>query len=479
MKDQSFRNFEHIVIDSASTDGTKEIVSKYKDVIFISSKDRGIYFGMNKAFSIAKGEFIVFLNSDDWYYSSDVLKEVSLGLGEEVDALFGNIFIVNNYYPFRVFRKWINLRSHLHSNKILPLNIPHPSFFVRTSLIKEVGIFDTRFKIAADYDLISRTVEALKPSRFVYLNNFTTVMRDGGKSSKNIFAIFTSNSELLFSGKYSILSILKKISKKIYQIQFNSNQILPPSFSLLSQETSDLSVSVVYFDTPMEIFLKTIESLLNSKGLRLSIFIINNSKKVLPKEILGNKKIHVLNTHANIGFGSAHNIVILGSLNSRFHLCLNPDVSFEPNLLKSMISSFNWERIGFLIPAIKFYNGKHHFSFRPFPGLFDFFKSKFFKYSVKHSPGFYPVECVSGCFLLAQTRDFQKLGGFDERFFLYMEDVDISRRMHKLKNNYFSSQFSIVHRFERGSSKSIKLFLIHLNSFLKYLIKWKFNYDPI
>jgi GT2 family glycosyltransferase len=475
LESQSFRNFEHLVIDNLSTDGTKEIISKYKDTIFISSKDSGIYFAMNKAFSIAKGEFIVFLNSDDWLYSEDALKEVSSTLDHGYDALFGNIYIVKSQYPFNIFRIWTN--SYFIRNKLTvrPYHIPHPSFFIRTSIAKKVGVFDTRFEIAADYDLTSRVLRFLEPNKLAYLHKFLIVMRDGGKSSKNILAILTSNSELFFSGKYNFSILFKKIFKKILQIKLNSEPVVPPSFVFFGKDRIDLSVSVVYYDTPVEIFLKTIESLLNSKDVRLSIYIINNSKIVLPIEILGNKKIHILNTGKNLGFGRAHNIALFSSLNSKFHLCLNPDVSFGPNLLKGMISFFNWEEIGFLIPSIQSSNGSKHFSFRPFPRLIDLFRSKFFKSSTLHRPGSYSVECVSGCFLLAQTRDFKTLGGFDKRFFLYMEDVDISRRMYKLKNNYFSSQFSITHRFERGSSKSLKLFFLHFISIIKYLIKWKFN----
>ena len=85
---------------------------------------------------------------------------------------------------------------------------------------------------------------------------------------------------------------------------------------------------------------------------------------------------------------------------------------------------------------------------------------------------FYP-EFMHGCFMLFKTADFKYLGGFDERYFLYMEDADICRRIDKIeKKILFFPNVEITHQLQKGSSKSIKLFIYHLSSAIKYFLKW-------
>lgn len=473
VSNQSYKNYEHIIIDNCSNDGTKEIVAKYNKAIFISAQDQGTYFAMNFAMTVAKGEFIFFLNSDDWLSNSNILRDISLKLSLEIDCLFGNILIVNNFYPFKVFRVWRFKEGIFRNNRIIKTHlIPHPSFFIRKSVARKIGAFNTNLKIASDYEFISKALKYVDHKRIYFLDEYVTVMRRGGLSSKNVFAILQANIELILEAKFSFSEILKKIFRKLFQINLKSVNRLPPSFTFFQHTPVDLSVALVYFDTNSKVLLRTINSVLLSKGIYISIYVINNSLEPLPKEILANHKIHILNTNKNIGFGAAHNLVIHRISKSGFHLCLNPDVSFNSKLLSNLISTYKQGKMGFLIPRIVDSFGRFHYSFRSRPTIMDLFLSKFFgKKNQFHNVGAYPVDCVSGCFIFSKTSLIKKLGGFDERFFLYMEDVDISMRMSAIRKNYYCSNLCIEHQYERGSSKSIYLFLLHFTSVLKFLAK--------
>lgn len=145
---QTYNNIEFIVVDGASTDGTIEIVNKYKEKIshFISEPDKGIYDAMNKGIKAANGEWINFMNAGDTFYSKN---SVSLMINKFLRD--GNIDV---YYGYQVhsfeYGKYIRKRLPLeYFSRCMPIG--HASTFVRSALLKESG-FDCRFKVAADYN---------------------------------------------------------------------------------------------------------------------------------------------------------------------------------------------------------------------------------------------------------------------------------------------------------------------------------------
>lgn len=149
--EQSFRDFEYLIIDGGSTDGTLEIINRYRDHIrlVISEPDDGIFDAMNKGIQHASGEFIGLLNSDDWYepdtlelvsnaYHKSGQKTVFHGLCKEID---------HNREG----------KIHAYHHDVLPVHsIAHPTCFVPMLVYKEHGIYDTTFKIAGDYEFLLR-----------------------------------------------------------------------------------------------------------------------------------------------------------------------------------------------------------------------------------------------------------------------------------------------------------------------------------
>jgi glycosyltransferase involved in cell wall biosynthesis len=145
--DQGFESKEHLIIDSASTDGTQGIVQTYKEqyphVRMISEKDSSIYDAMNRGVALAQGEWVIFLGSDDELYDSSVLEDISEFLAEDTDLLYGDVWLKG------VLKRYGGRFSLL---RLRMMNICQQSIFYRRSIFESVGAFDTRFKVSADWD---------------------------------------------------------------------------------------------------------------------------------------------------------------------------------------------------------------------------------------------------------------------------------------------------------------------------------------
>ena len=155
---QNYADKEYIIIDGASTDGSIEIINKYKDQIqyFVSEPDGGIYEAMNKGISASTGDVIGILNSDDLYKNANILQQISDRFSENVDAVCTDVEIfrghpenVVRYYSCTKWKPWMFRVGH---------QPPHPGFFVRKNCYNKFGIFDTSYKIAADFDLLFRLI---------------------------------------------------------------------------------------------------------------------------------------------------------------------------------------------------------------------------------------------------------------------------------------------------------------------------------
>ncbi|WP_319941267.1 glycosyltransferase family 2 protein [Leptospira sanjuanensis] len=146
---QKARNFEHIVVDGLSTDGSKNYLESFKKppFIFISEKDDGIYFAQNKGIEKARGKYVLFLNSGDTLASANTIDEI-FSYRFESDLIYGNMFIESSSNIQRLGKQPKKLTlTHLMLDTIW-----HPSCLIRRDLFKRFGLYDTNFKIVADYE---------------------------------------------------------------------------------------------------------------------------------------------------------------------------------------------------------------------------------------------------------------------------------------------------------------------------------------
>lgn len=182
---QSYPDREHIVIDGASTDGTLAILEAHHPqlAVLISEPDRGIYDALNKGLTQASGEVIGFLHADDVYADAEVLTRIAAAFADPaVDAVYGDLVYVSQADTDRVIRYWRagEYRSARLHWGWMP---PHPTLYLRRALYERHGIFNLRYRIAADYDLMLRLLSRLT-GRVVYLPQVR--MRLGGISNHKL-----------------------------------------------------------------------------------------------------------------------------------------------------------------------------------------------------------------------------------------------------------------------------------------------------
>jgi glycosyltransferase len=197
---QDYNNYEHILIDGGSTDNTLAIIKQYQNsqndgiVTCISEKDHGIYDAMNKGIKLCSGDAIGFLNSDDAFAHSNVLSLISTKLEDNsVDAVYGDLLYVDSFDSKKTKRVWKS--GYLPKNKMkYGWHPPHPTFYVRANILKSRGLFDTSFRIGADYELMVRLIQKGSIS-LAYIPDFLVLMTEGGVSNKSFKNILTANIE--------------------------------------------------------------------------------------------------------------------------------------------------------------------------------------------------------------------------------------------------------------------------------------------
>ncbi|TXB65411.1 glycosyltransferase [Vicingus serpentipes] len=148
---QTNKNFEYIVIDGNSSDGSKEVIEDYKDRIdlCVSEPDKGIYNAMNKGINNANGDYLLFINSGDELYNTNVLEENIAELHSE-DLIYFDLL--------QVFKDKTNLHrfpDEINNNTFLKGTIGHPTTFIKKDLFHKIGLYDETLNIVADWKFFS------------------------------------------------------------------------------------------------------------------------------------------------------------------------------------------------------------------------------------------------------------------------------------------------------------------------------------
>lgn len=194
----------------------------------------------------------------------------------------------------------------------------------------------------------------------------------------------------------------------------------------------------------------------------------------------------------NKGYGGGHNVALRKAKdeNSQYHLVVNPDVWFGAEVIPALWKLMEEDKdIALVMPKVLFLNGSVQHLAKLLPTPLDLF-CRFFmpakliskrndKFELKHS-GYdkeMNVPFLSGCFMFLRVNALKNEGLFDERFFMYMEDVDLTRRLHAKYKTLFYPSVSIYHRFSRLSYHKLSLSFVHMSSVVKYFNKWGWIYD--
>jgi glycosyltransferase involved in cell wall biosynthesis len=221
---QNYPNIEYIVVDGKSTDGTIEIIESYGKKIdrFISEPDNGLYDAMNKGISMASGNIIGFLNSDDVYYDKNIVKTIADTFkAHDIDCLFGDLVYVNPDNPDRIVRYYSSKKFNNSKFKFgyMPA---HPTFYCKKEIYDKLGNFETDYKIAADYEILLRFLKVHK-IKYKYIPELFVKMRTGGVSTNSFKSNWILNLEILrackkHNIKTNLFNIYLKYFDKIFEL---------------------------------------------------------------------------------------------------------------------------------------------------------------------------------------------------------------------------------------------------------------------
>lgn len=259
----------------------------------------------------------------------------------------------------------------------------------------------------------------------------------------------------------------------------------------------DLTISIVTYNTNKGELLKVLQCLEKIK-LNKKIFISDNSENQNIKKIieeLNNNQIEYIFNNSNKGFGAGHNIIINKllnkELNSKYHLIMNSDIYFKENTVEKLLAYMsNHEKIGQIGPKIMGKDGTLTYSCKLFPTPLNLIIRRFIplkkiveKMDYDYEMRWYNYKNIvegsllSGCFMLLRTEVFEKVGKFDEKYFMYLEDYDFCRRIGEKYEVIYYPEVEIVHEHAKSSYKTKKMLLIHIKSALTYFNKWGWIFD--
>ena len=246
-----------------------------------------------------------------------------------------------------------------------------------------------------------------------------------------------------------------------------------------------VSASIVIYNENKETLEKALSSFM-AIALDKELVVVDNSPTPRLKTFIEKFKYtkYIFNGR-NLGFGAGHNMAFENlSQKSDIHIIINPDIYFDGDEIKEFIIWLSKEKeVSLAAPKVYFPDSTEQCTIRNIPtpmtlvkrrlnpkGIFDEFIAK----DEFRDTAFDKVTEIPfshGCFFLFKTEVFSKLGGFDERFFMYMEDIDIFIRAKKFGKTVINPNYNIIHEYRKGSSKSLKLLLWHISSAIKFFRK--------
>lgn len=248
----------------------------------------------------------------------------------------------------------------------------------------------------------------------------------------------------------------------------------------------NLTASIVVYKNDARILGNTIKSCLQGYP-DMHLYVVDNSPEDDARKLCDDPRITYIFNGKNLGFGPGHNVALRKVLDrSKYHIVVNPDVFFDEQVIPRMCDFMDMNPdAGLSMPKVLHPNGAlqhlckllpkpHNLIYRRFLRFYKAFEKHDHLYEMRFT-GYNKVMDVpflSGCFMFLRTDALKKTGLFDEKIFLYTEDVDLSRRIHRFYRTMFFPEVSIYHYHEKGSYKKWNLLLHNIESAISYFNKW-------
>lgn len=251
-----------------------------------------------------------------------------------------------------------------------------------------------------------------------------------------------------------------------------------------------ITVSVVTYKTDIFELRNCLSSI--SSHLVRKVYVVDNSRQISIANFCRQfEKVEYIGS-PNVGYGAGHNIAIRKAqkLNAKYHLVLNSDVYFGEEVLPRLVEYMDKnEDVAQVQPNVIYPDGTIQYGCRLLPSPINLISRRFFFNSLNeklnHDFMLYDfdhklpmnIPYHQGSFMFFRTACFKKVGLFDERFFMYPEDIDITRRMHKHYRTMFWPEVTIVHAHRAASYKSLRMLAVHSWNMIKYFNKWGWFWD--
>lgn len=253
-----------------------------------------------------------------------------------------------------------------------------------------------------------------------------------------------------------------------------------------------VSASLVLYNSQPLQFEACIDSFLQAwpEG---KLHVADNSPTPLQSTRFSDARVHYTHMARNLGFGAAHNVCIRQACaDSDVHLLLNPDVRFGSDVVAALVDAFaHRPQLMAAMPQIRYPDGSLQRLCKLLPTPADLLVRRFLpvrswrerrnaRYELHDLPQDREshVPTLSGCFVMLRSADLLAVGGFDERFFMYMEDVDLVRRLGMRGELLYVPAVHIDHEYAKGSYRNRRLLGYHLRSAVLYFNKWGWLLDP-
>jgi GT2 family glycosyltransferase len=249
-----------------------------------------------------------------------------------------------------------------------------------------------------------------------------------------------------------------------------------------------VNVSIVLFNNKVDQISRVLNSVLGSDKVG-SIFLVDNSPCNSLSIICKNftSRVKYIHNNVNSGYGAANNIAINKTISEgvKYHIVVNPDIVFESNIIDHLHDYMEAnDSVGMMMPAIFSPDLTLQNLARLIPSpltliyrrLNPFYKNKY-ESIINNSNLELDVPFLSGCFMFLRIQSILDVGLFDENIFLYMEDVDLSRRINESYATVYYPRKSIIHEFNGESRYKLKALFIHITSAIYYFNKWGWLFD--
>ncbi len=255
----------------------------------------------------------------------------------------------------------------------------------------------------------------------------------------------------------------------------------------------DIVGSIVVYRNPATQIRAAITSFLNTE-LNVRLSVIDNSPDDRIRELCSDKRVIYLFNGRNLGFGAGHNIAMKASPGEAgYHVVLNPDVYFGSGVLERLFSfARSRPAIGLVMPKVLNPDGSIQHLCKRLPTPADLFIRRFvprvlkplaedrlarYEFRDQDYDSILSVPVLSGCFMMINCAALSQVGVFDERYFLYLEDVDFCRRIRRRFETIYFPEVAVYHRYEKGSYRKVRLLMHHSVSALRYFQKWGWYSD--